>query len=249
MLAHTRSVFTTCSGLFARYPLAVTWHYAGRAYRSMVLLNRAAGPAGFFVLTQVSEDMFVIRSWHRQDMVNHAIRPDEPVSEVVDRVISESMPIPHDGALLGWVTDKQVTVMLAAHCREPSTWTDPAPVPEIRVMPMAGTSELLHWPPFTVTPLDGQLWQYVELGQIVDIGPLLTNGVGRAYWVPSPDRRSARHPEGCVVVQHNLPADDFWLPAGVYMDHWVLREGIPAPPAGRLLGLPGVMDMADKLGV
>jgi len=214
----------------------------------MVLMNRVAGPAGFFVLTQASDDLFVIRSWNRRDGINEQIRPGEPVSGIIHQVVTNGIPVPHDGALLGWVTDSQVTVMLAVHCRQPETRDDLVPLPEIRVMPMAGTSELLHWPPFTAGPLDdGRVWEYVERGQIVDIVPLVTQSAGNAFWVPSPDRRSARHEEGCVVITGNLPADEYWLPAGVYMDHWTLREGIQPPPAGRLLALPGVVDLAHRL--
>jgi len=214
----------------------------------MVLINHAGGLAGLFVLTQVRDDLFVIRSWNRQDGVNQEIRPGEPVPRSIGQLVTGSMPVPHDGALLGWVTDRQVTVLLAVHCRQPEPWDDPVPVPGIQVMPMAGTSDLLHWPPFTASPLDdGRLWEYVERGQIVDIAPLLTQSAGCAFWVPSPDRRSARHEKGCVVIMGNLPADEYWLPAGVYMDHWTLREGIQPPPAGRLLALPDVVDLADRL--
>ena len=52
---------------------------------------------------------------------------------------------------------------------------------------------------------------------------------------------------GCVVVTGNLAVDDYWLPAGVYLDHWRLREGIPAPPSAQLLALPGTVDLTDKL--
>jgi hypothetical protein len=170
------------------------------------------------------------------------------VSGLIHQLITDSMPVPYDGALLGWVTDSQVTAMLAAHCGQPETWDVPVPVPGLRVMPMAGTSELLHWPPFTASPLgDGLLWEYVERGQIVDIVPLVTQRGGRAFWVPSPDGWSVRRGEGCIVVNDNLAADEYWLPAGVYMDHWTLREGIQAPPAGRLLALPGVVDLAFGL--
>lgn len=216
----------------------------------MVLMNHAAGPDDLFVLTQVRDDLFVIRSWNRRNGVNQDIRPGEPVSDIICQAVTDSMPIPHDGALLGWVTDSQVTVLLRVHCRQPIPWDAPVPVPvpEIQVMPMAGTSELLHWPPFTASPLDdGRLWEYVERGQIVDIAPLVTQSAGCAFWVPSPDGRSAWHEKGCVVITGNLPADEYWLPAGVYMDHWTLREGIQAPPAGRLLTLPGVVDLANTL--
>jgi hypothetical protein len=112
---------------------------------------------------------------------------------------------------------------------------------------MAGTSALREWPPFTSSPLeDGRLWEYVEWGQIVDIVPLVTRSTGLAFWVPLPGTRGARG-EGFVVISDNLPGDDYWLPAGVYMDHWTLREGIQAPPTGRLLSLPGVVDLAYQL--
>jgi len=243
-----RASFAACVQLFRRYPLAVTPHSADGGYRSMVLINHAAGTAGFFDLTQARDDLFVIRSWNRRDGVNQEIRPGEPVSGIIHQAVTGSMPVPHDGALLGWLTDSQVTVLLAVHCREPEPWDDPVPVPGIQVMPMAGTTDLPHWPPFTASPLDdGRLWEYVERGQIVDIAPLLTQSAGRAFWVPSPDRRSARHEKGCVVITGNLPADEYWLPAGVYMDHWTLREGIQAPPVGCLLALPDVVDLAHAL--
>jgi hypothetical protein len=73
----------------------------------------------------------------------------------------------------------------------------------------------------------------------------VARGEGHAFWVPAPDRRSARH--GCVVITDNLVADEYWLPAGVYVDHWTLREGLQAPPASELLALPGVTDLARRL--
>jgi len=251
VLIHARSSaasFTACSQLFARYPLAVTPQPADGGYRSMVLMNRAAGPTGSFVLSQARDDLFFIRSWNRCDGVDQEIRPGEPVPGIIHQVVTCGMPVPHDGALLGWVSDRQVTVMLAVHCRQPEPWDAPVPVPEIQVMPMAGTSELQHWPPFTASPLgDGRVWEYVERGQIVDIVPLLSHSAGRAFWVPCPHRRSAPYEKGCIVITGNLPAEEYWLPAGVYMDHWTLREGIEAPPVGHLLALPGVVDLARRL--
>jgi hypothetical protein len=239
------ALFLACSRLFSRYPLAVTPHRADGGHRSLVLMDRAARSTRFFILAEARDDLFVIRSWNRRDGVNQAIRPGEPVSAVVGQVITRGMPVPHDGALLGWVTDKQVTVILAVHCTRPEACDGPAAPPEIRAMPMAGTSEVLHWPPFTASPLgDGRLWQYVEWGEVVDIGPLLARRAGRAFWVPSPDRCGARH--GCIVVTGDLSAAHYWLPAGVYVDHWTLREGIPAPPAGHLLALPGAVDLARR---
>ncbi len=240
--------FAACVQLFRRYPLAVTPPYADGGYRSMVLMNRVAGPDGFLVLTQASDDLFVIRSWGRRDGVNQEIRPGEPVCGIIREAVTGSIPVPHDGALLGWVTDSQVTVLLAVHCRQPIPWDAPVPVPvpEIQVMPMAGTSDLLHWPPFTASPLDdGRFWEYVQRGEIVDIGPLVARSAGQVFWVPSQDRWSAG--PGYIVVLGNLPAEEYWLPAGVYLDHWTLREGIQAPPVGWLMTLPGVVDLSRRL--
>ena len=130
--------FDACLRLFERYPLAVTRHRADGGYLSMVLLNRAAGQAGFFVLTQTRDDLFVIRSWNRHDGVDQGIRPGEPVGGPIHQLITGSMPIPRDGALLGWVTHRQVTVMLAVYARQQEPWDAPVPAPDIRVMPMAG---------------------------------------------------------------------------------------------------------------
>ena len=238
--------FEACLRLFERYPLAVTRHAADGGSLSMVLLNRTAGSAVFFVLTQARDDLFVVRSWYRRDGLDQGIRPGEPGPGPILELITGSMPVPRDGALLGWVTDNQVTAVLAVHCRLPEPWDGVAPEPQIRVMPMDGTSALLHWPPFTASPLDdGRFWEYVQRGEIVDIGSVVARTAGQVFWVPSQDRWSAG--PGYLVVLGNLPADDYWLPAGIYLDHWTLREGIQAPPVSWLLTLPGVADLSRRL--
>jgi len=65
--------------------------------------------------------------------------------------------------------------------------------------------------------------------------------------VPSPDARCTRYDKGCIVITGNLPAEEYWLPAGVYLDHWTLREGISAPPVGHLLSQPDAVDLTRKL--
>jgi len=228
--------FAACSRLFSGYPLAVMQGCAGGQDRAMVLMKRAAGAVAFFALSQDRDDLFVVRSLRAHDRTSHEIRPGGQVPDVICRLLADGMPVPRDRALLGWVTDRQVTAMLAVR----TGLSETREVPEIRVMPMSRTSEL-DWPPFTASPLcDGRLWDYVERGQLVDIVPLLTRSTGHAFWVPSPYGRSA----GYIVVSGNLPTDEYWLPAGVYMDHWWLREGIQAPPAGQLLALPGAVDLA-----
>src|SRR5690242_21803225 len=81
------SVFAACLRLFYRYPLAIRRHYAEHRYGSLVLMNRAAGRARFFVLIMEWDDLFVIRPWDRRDGGRVAIRRDEPVPDDVREAI------------------------------------------------------------------------------------------------------------------------------------------------------------------
>ena len=95
----------------------------------MVLMNRAAGQADLHVLIQASDDLFVIRAWHGPNGVSHEIRPEEPVPGIIHKAVTGSMPVPRNGALLGWVADSQVTTLLAVRGGQPQTWSDPVFVP------------------------------------------------------------------------------------------------------------------------
>ena len=246
--------FAACLRLFRSYPLAVSPWFGDGRQRSIVLRHpgieedRAGGGSEFFILSQDQADHFVLRPWGPAGAGESSvgayqeIRPVEPVPVAVHRVIAEGMPVPRDGTLLGWVSDRQAMVAFSVYHGQPyGPW--PAG-PQIRALPMVG-SDPLHWPAFTVSPLDdGRLWDYLERGELVDLGPVIGGAPGNAFWVPSQNTRRAAQGHGCVVVKGNLAADDFWLPAGVYMDHWMLREGVPAPPARHLLSLPGTTDLA-----
>ena len=142
MLGHARSgdaAFTACLRLFRKYPLAVRRHYAEHRYGSMVLQHRDAGTTRFLVLIMEWDDLFVIRHWDRRDGARVEIRPDEPVSGDVRKLIESSVPVPRDGALLGWVVGHQVRAMLAAHGRLPEPWDDASAVPGVLMMPLVGT--------------------------------------------------------------------------------------------------------------
>src|SRR5689334_13673922 len=116
------TAFTSCLRLFRSYPLAVRRHYAEHRYGSMVLLDQAAAAPRFFVLIMEWDDLFVLRHWDRRDGARMEIRPHEPVSGEVRRLIENSVPVPRDGALLGWVSGQQVLAVLAAHGRLPEPW-------------------------------------------------------------------------------------------------------------------------------
>lgn len=253
MFVHARSgaaSFAACLRLFRSYPLAVNlssgWH------RSIVLRHRAFEGSGFFVLTQDPAGHFTLRPWNPADGECHEIRPGASVPAISHRVITEGLPVPRDSALLGWVSDRQTTVLLSVYHGGSASLGSRAcvpqvRVPQIRVLAQVG-SEPLRWPPFTVSPLDdGRFWEYAERGEIVDLAPVVVHGAEGAFWVPSQNPERARQGHGCVVVSRNLQSDDYWVPEGIYMDHWMLREGVPTPPASHLLTLPGATGLSRRL--
>jgi hypothetical protein len=253
VFVHARSgaaSFAACLRLFRSYPLAVNlssgWH------RSIVLRHRAFEGSGFFVLTQDPAGHFTLRPWDPADGECHEIRPGTPVPVISHRVITEGLPVPRDGALLGWVSDRQTTVLLSVHhggSASPGSraCVPQARAPQVRVLAQVG-SEPMRWPPFTVSPLDdGRFWEYAERGEIVDLAPVVVHGAEGAFWVPSQNPARASQGHGCVVVSRSLQADDYWVPEGIYMDHWMLREGVPAPPASHLLTLPGATGLSRRL--
>jgi hypothetical protein len=247
VFVHARSgavSFAACLRLFRSYPLAVSPSYSDGWQRSIVLRHRAFGGSGFYVLTQDPAHYFTLRPWRPGEGESQEIRPDVWVPLTSYRVIAEGMPVPRDGALLGWVSDRQATVLLSVHHGDAASQVNG---PQMRVLPMVD-SEPMRWPPFTASPLDdGRLWEYAERGEIVDLAPLVACSGGGASWVPSQNPGRAGQGHGCVVVSRNLQADDYWVPAGIYMDHWMLREGVPTPPASHLLTLPGTTDLSRRL--
>ena len=247
MLVHARpgdAAYAVCLGLFRHYPLAVRRHYAEHRYGSMVLLNRDAGPARFFVLIMERDDQFVLRHWDRRDGARLEIGPDTPVPGDVRNLIEASVPVPRDGALLGWVSGRQVQAVIAAYGRLPEPWDDASAVPGVLVMPRAG-SQPAEWPPLALRPLDdGQLWECLARGQLTDLTPLVSRQANRVFWVPGADGPAGSR----IVVTERLSDDACWLPAGIYGDHWTLREGSPALTASQLLAQPGVSDLSGGRG-
>ena len=211
--------------------------------RAMVLRHRGFDGSGYHVLTLDPAGHFTLRPWLAGEGERQEIRPGIPVPVTCHRVITEGMPVAHDGALLGWICDRQATVLLSVFHGRPAGRPSG---PQVRVLAQVG-SEPMRWPPFTASPLDeGRFWEYVERGEIVDLAPVFTRGT-EASWVPSQNTARARQGHGCVVVRHSLVTEEFWVPSGTYMDHWMLREGVPTPPATHLLTLPGVTDLARRV--
>lgn len=197
--------------------------------------------AAYFVLSQDQASHFVLRPWDAPAGTAQPIRPAVAVPVAAHEVIANGMPVPRDGALLGWVADRQAAAMLSVHHAGTG--------PQVRVLPLVG-SEPLDWPPFAANPLaDPRLWEYLRWGEIVDLAPLLARHPGRVFWVPSQNHTRAAAAHGCVVVRERMAADDYWLAEGVYMDQWILRETVPVAPSTHLLTLPGTVDLTSRLSV
>lgn len=246
--------FAACLRLFRSYPLALnpscpgdpgpaTARHAAGWRGSIVLRHRGFDEKpGFYVLSQHPAEHFTLRPWQAGDHDYQEIRPGTPVPFASHRVITEGMPVPRDGALLGWVSDRQVTALLTVRHGRPET-DGTLSVPDVRVLAMVG-SEPIRWPSFAASPLDdGRLWEYLERGDLVNLAPMLDRAEG-AYWVPSQHPDRARRGHGCAVLGRSIEGLEYWVPAGVYMDHWMLREGVPTPPASHLLTLPGVTHLS-----
>jgi hypothetical protein len=235
------SVLAACQRLFRDYPLAVRRHYAEFRYGSMVLAARSASTVSastvsastpaFSVLIKEHDDLFVIRPWDRRDWARAEIRRGGEVPPAISRLIAVSVPVPRDGALLGWVAGGQVRAILAAHGRLPEPWDDPFVVPGLTVLPLAG-SDPGKWPPSPLT--ERQLWDHSGRGQLADVSKMVARRSGYAFWVPG----------GHVVVTERMGTAECWLAAGVYADQQVLREGLAVPLARELLASPGVTDLA-----
>jgi hypothetical protein len=208
----------------------------------MVLMTRDAGVSRFFVLIMEWDDLFVLRHWNRRDGARVEIGRDEPVPAEIRPVIETGVPVPRDGALLGWVAGCQVRAVLAAYGRLPEPWDDASAVPGVLMLPHTG-SQPAEWPPPACSTLgDGKLWEYVARGELADLTPLISRQAGRAFLVPGRDGRGAA---ARVVVTERLCDDGFWLPAGVYADQRLLREGTQVLTVRQLLALPGVIDLAS----
>jgi hypothetical protein len=250
VLAHALpgdTAFAACLRLFRQYPLAVRRHYAEHRFGSMVLMTRNAGVSRFFVLIMEWDDLFVLRHWDRRDGARVEIGRDDPIPAEIRQVIETGVPVPRDGALLGWVAGHQVRAVVAAYGRLPEPWDDASAVPGVLVMPHTGSAPA-EWPPLSSGTLrDGKLWEYVDRGQLADLAPLISRQAGRVFLVPGRDGRDSRDVRGVgarVVVTERLCDDGFWLPAGVYADHRTLREGTQVVTVRQLLALPGVVDLA-----
>jgi hypothetical protein len=238
------AVFAACLRLFRNYPLAVRRHYAEHRYGSMVLVNRDTGVPRFYVLIMEWDDLFVLRHWDRRDGARAEIEAGAAVPDDVRRVIEASVPVPRDGALLGWLSGCQVQAVVAAYGRLPEPWDDASAVPGVLVMPRTG-SQPADWPPLTASPLDGgRLWEFVRRGQLADLTPVVARSAERVFWVPGSDGRTGPQSSVRIVVTERLSSDELWLPAGVYADQLTLRAGTETQTATQLLSLPGVVDLA-----
>ena len=254
--------FAACLRLFRSYPLALNPSYPGdpgptsarhaAGWRgSIVLRHRGFDEPGFYVLSQHPAEHFTLRPWRAGDGEFQEIRPGTPVPVASHRIVTEGMPVPREGALLGWVTDRQVTALLTvrhgagrAGRKQTARRGGPACLrsacsPWWAASPSAGrrSPRARSTTGGCGSTSSGASWwtsrRYLHRAE-------------GAYWVPSQHPDRARRGHGCAVLGRNVEGLEYWVPAGVYMDHWMLREGVPTPPASHLLTLPGATHLSRR---
>ena len=216
--------FAAALKLFRTYPLAVS-PWSGDGWQRSLVLRYGSG---FFVLSQEPAEHFILRPWAvamRHRRYGRLSRCPPPCTRCSPRACRSRATA---RCSAGSATGRHASLLSVYHGRPGGAGGGTA---DQGRCPMVG-SEPLQWPPFTAEPLDdGRLWQYLDRGELVDLAPVVAGSPGarsgcRRRTSTAPPRRTA-----AWSSSGRCPSDEFWLPAGVYMDHWMLREGVPAPPA------------------
>ena len=255
--------FAACLRLFRSYPLAVSPWSADGGHRSIVLRypaaeeERASGKNGFFILSQDTAEHFVLQPWPGGESAD-SDRPGQPGGVHVSgnppsrpgsrrrppgdrrghagparrRAARLGQRPAGDGAALG--LPREAGQPAAGRAADPG-----AAAGRQRAAALAR----VHRQPARRRAAVG----VPGPGRTGRPRPGISAAPDHGFWVPSQNQRRASRAHGCVVMRRSLPATEFWLPAGVYMDHWMLSEGVPAPPASHLLGLPGTIDLARRV--
>ncbi len=170
-----------------------------------------------------------------------------PVSVASHRIITEGMPVPRDGALLGWVSDRRATALLSVYHEQ---WHRQSACPRYGSWPWS-TASPCGGRRSAPSPLDnGRLWEYVEPGRDRGLAPLIVrdpkvrSGCRRSTQArPSPGTRLRGGRRTCSPTTTGCPC-------GTYMDHWMLPRGRPEParePAARPAWRHGPVQAADRL--
>ena len=202
---------TTPQELFAKYPLAVR----DQAFVSTMALV-LPGPA-FGVITRWND----IGGGRPYTLSGDA-------GMTLEQAVQEGVPLPRHGSLFGCLHNGEVNALVVFY----TATTEERPVPTWTVMPKAGTPPS-YWPPFLDRQLfGGWFWDYLALGRVVNLGPVVSTVPGAVWW--SEVTREEFGSDVCVVAEE-VTSDGWVLPDGVYAYWGLLMAGAKLPPADALM--------------
>jgi hypothetical protein len=243
-MINTSSLYETCHGLFARYPLATkAVTSSGRIIRSMILMLWDADRARFYVLSRESDEgepWYSLCPWRATGVVNIAAEGGA-VPDAVVNIITCGVPMPQDGSLFGWIYGDAVTALITVSTR----YVPASPQLRWTVMPLAGIPEA-QWPPFTGEHFMGAwFWEHHEAGNIVSLDHFIAGNPDTVFWA---DTTSVLGSDACVVARDTRSPEGHMLLRGCYVPHQALRTGNPVPPLEVLLADPSKIDLAPRFG-
>lgn len=240
-MLRTSSLYETCRELFARYPLATTNIDQSGTVRWMILMLQDGEGARFLVLSQEhlkSRSSYSLWPWPAGEVI-HIDAQGGAVADMAANAVTNGVPIPRDGTLLGWMHKGDVTALIVIY----TSYTPDRPEPGWAVMPLAGTAEAL-WPSFTGEPLLGHWsWEHYQTGRMVSLDRLIAGAPGTVWWV---DTTATLGSNCCVVARDITGKAGYRLRQGRYLDYEVLRAGKPTPALTALLADPGKIDLAPR---
>ena len=239
-MIRTSSLYETCHGLFAGYPLAVVDE--GDLIRSMVLILRDGEHAEFFVLLhECREDksLYSLCPWPAGGIVDIEADGSDPAPDVAVDVMAHGVPIPRHGSLFGWSFGNGITALVPIYAE----YSPADPQPRWSVMPIVGSPEA-QWPPFTGEHLLGRwFWEHYHAGRIISLTGLIAGTQDTVFWV---NTRAILGSDCCIVANNVKYPEGPMLGRGRYVYHEALRAGMPVPSLRTLLSDTGKIDLAPR---
>ena len=236
----TGTIHDTCGQLFADYPLAAEPVNPAGTIHSMALMW-GADPE-FFILVRrtdlAARPVFYLRPWHTsEDPTKITEDSSWDLPEHLKIAVADGVPLPRNGALLGWAPARIITAVMVSHVE----YSEDHPEPTWAAMPAADAPSEA-WPPFTGENVGRRLWEELDAGAVVDLAPVVAGTPGTIFWA---------HPGwefgGCVVVASDVAMPDgYTLPAARYVCAAALQAAADVPSLDALLDSPGLTDLAPR---
>jgi hypothetical protein len=241
-MIHTASLYQTCEELFTNYPLAIRDVTDFSSIRSMVLMCRNGGEAGFFVLSQGRRDeapLYSMCPWPSGAIVDINADGGALVPRMFEDALTAGVPLPRHGSMCGWKGDGVITALIVIY----TDYAPDRPLPRWTVMPLVGLPER-EWSAFTGQRFFGPwFWEAYRAESIVGLDEIIAEAPGSVFWV---NTQSILGSDCCVVAREITVPDGATLPRGQYVYSEVLRSQRPVPSLAALLADVNKIDMAAR---